>query len=371
MKRDQFGNKNPFFKHNILRDYFKNINSKEKAYILGFVAGDGNVNLRQGRLRIELNIRDIDVLRKIKSEIDPENSVGLVKNILKNTVSLSFFSKELCEDFYKHMKIPFTESKKSKIIKFPDIEDKFVLDFIRGFFDADGSICHPSKNKTKYPICTISSTSDGFLEEMSKKISIPHFRSGYQITFKNLNCLDFLGSLYDNPSIYLSRKRDLFFDWCVWSPSFSGKGNYGKFDGIKYSKCRGGAVPPSKNNITDSGYDLTIIEEVKRFGAAILYGTGIKITPPFGYYFDMIPRSSISKTGYILANNIGVIDRQYKGEIFVPLIKLDKNAKDLELPCKIVQIIPRRICHFDIQEISEEELEKSSRGEGGFGSSGI
>ena len=83
----------------------------------------------------------------------------------------------------------------------------------------------------------------------------------------------------------------------------------------------------------------------------------------------MVPRSSIIKSGYILANSVGVIDQGYTGEILVPLLKVDENQPDLELPKVMVQLIPRRWYHFSIKE-GEKGLNETSRGQGGFGSTG-
>jgi dUTP pyrophosphatase len=97
-----------------------------------------------------------------------------------------------------------------------------------------------------------------------------------------------------------------------------------------------------------------------------MYSTGLQIEPPNGLYFEIVPRSSIIKSGYIQANGIGVVDSGYRGELFVPLYKLDKDSPDLELPKKIGQLVLREIitCEF----IETDELHKSHRGSGGFGS---
>lgn len=138
-----------------------------------------------------------------------------------------------------------------------------------------------------------------------------------------------------------------------------------------YSKDSKEAVTPSKSNPSDSGYDLTLIRKKKNYGKVELYDTGIKIQPPQGYYFDMVPRSSIMKSGYILANSVGIIDQSYRGNIMVPLIKIDDKQPDLVLPCRLIQLIPRKFIHFDMIEVDESELTKTIRGTGGFGSSNL
>lgn len=128
------------------------------------------------------------------------------------------------------------------------------------------------------------------------------------------------------------------------------------------------AVLPTKAHPSDSGFDLTLISAVKSFGDVALYGTGIKVKPPEGYYFDVVPRSSVSKTGYMLANSVGIIDQSYTGEILVALRKVDKTAPDLELPVRMAQLILRPMIPVDMEEVAE--LPTSERGDGGFGSTG-
>ena len=132
-------------------------------------------------------------------------------------------------------------------------------------------------------------------------------------------------------------------------------------------KLRPDARIPEKAHINDTGYDLWITGIHKKLdNGVIMYSTGLAIQPPLGTYFEIIPRSSIIKSGYIQANGIGVVDQDYRGELFVPLLKVDPNAPDLGLPKKIAQLVLREIntCEF----FEKEELHETKRGEGGFGS---
>lgn len=132
-------------------------------------------------------------------------------------------------------------------------------------------------------------------------------------------------------------------------------------------KTRPDAVLPSRAHPTDSGFDLVLLEPTKTVGDVTFYSTGISIRPPEGMYFDLVARSSLSKTGYMLANGIGIIDRDYTGEILVALRKVDKDAMVLTLPAKVVQLIPRR--WYDLIPVEAPEgLPGTDRGDGGFGS---
>ena len=132
-----------------------------------------------------------------------------------------------------------------------------------------------------------------------------------------------------------------------------------------------GGIAPTLAHDTDSGYDLHLIKKLKTirsgsFGEVSLYDTGVIMCPPDGYYFDMVARSSISKTGYTLANNLGVIDSGYRGHIMAAMWKYDMKAPDLNLPGKYIQIILRSILHFELAEVNS--IDSTERGSGGFGS---
>ena len=132
-------------------------------------------------------------------------------------------------------------------------------------------------------------------------------------------------------------------------------------------KLREDAVIPKKAHITDTGYDLWVLDEYKRLdNGVVMYSTGLQIEPPSGFYFEIVPRSSIIKSGHIQANSVGVVDYGYRGELFVPLLKVDENSPDLELPKKIGQLVLRQIntCEF----VETDNLNGTRRGEGGFGS---
>ena len=138
---------------------------------------------------------------------------------------------------------------------------------------------------------------------------------------------------------------------------------------LKIKKLRHDAVIPEKVNNTDSGFDLTIIREVKDLGEVKLYGTGLVFEIPEGYYIELFPRSSIGKTDFVMANSVGIIDQNYRGEILIPLRKINKNTDWIQLPYRIAQAIPKIKIDCTIEEVPEISLE-TDRSDKGFGSSG-
>lgn len=127
------------------------------------------------------------------------------------------------------------------------------------------------------------------------------------------------------------------------------------------------AVFPKKAHNSDIGYDLTAISVFKKISDKItLFETGIKVSSPDGFYIEIIPRSSLSKTGYMLANSVGIIDPEYTGTLKIALIKVDDTLPDIELPFTRCQLILRKAERSEM--VCIQTLEDTCRGCGGFGS---
>ncbi len=255
-----------------------------------------------------------------------------------------------------------------------DIPPGLVWHFIRGYFEGNKPTFNsPRRTVVNFPVFNFKVRKAAYLEKICTFINIPNIYSFdsehgfgiFQIT--GTNALDLLGKLYQTATFKNYELNKNYVDWCRYCVSVFPSET--PSDIFEWSRTREDAVPPSKERVSDSGYDLTIIDVVKKFhNKTTLYTTGIKVKPAFGWYLDVVPRSSIIKTGYMLANNIGIIDRAYTGEIMIALIKVDESAPDLELPIRIAQMIPRRIAHVDFVEVND--IGQTTRNDGGFGSTG-
>jgi hypothetical protein len=198
-------------------------------------------------------------------------------------------------------------------------------------------------------------------EKLKEKISV-ELIEGTKLRIKGCNICEVFDYLYKDAKIYKKGSYN-YFRWmaydvkeCDAAPAF------------RFVKTLPDAVMPKKNKASDSGFDMVLVKKLKEVGKVVYYDTGIQLAPPVGWYFDLVGRSSISKTGYMLANNIGIIDQSYRGNVMVALVKIDPDAPELELPARLVQIIPRKVGHM--QAIECDDLENTARGAGGFGSSG-
>ena len=100
-----------------------------------------------------------------------------------------------------------------------------------------------------------------------------------------------------------------------------------------------------------------------------LIPTGLKIELEHGYEAQVRPRSGLSiKHGIILINCIGTIDEDYRGEVCVPIVNVSNEAYTIEPDERIAQMVIARVEQAEIKVAVE--LSETSRGEGGFGSTG-
>ncbi len=119
----------------------------------------------------------------------------------------------------------------------------------------------------------------------------------------------------------------------------------------------------------DAGMDLRALEDaVLEPGMARIVRIGIAIELPVGYEAQVRPRSGLALHHSIsLPNAPATIDPGYRGEIRVILLNLGREAYQVHRGDKIAQLV---IARYEQVEWEEGELNSTSRGEGGFGSSG-
>ncbi len=130
---------------------------------------------------------------------------------------------------------------------------------------------------------------------------------------------------------------------------------------------------PSYETIASAGMDLraNIVESItlKPLERTIVK-TGLFIELPIGYEAQVRPRSGLAaKKGVTVLNSPGTVDADYRGEIGVILVNLSNEDFVIENGERIAQLIIAK--HERAEWIEVTELSETSRGEGGFGSTGI
>lgn len=139
---------------------------------------------------------------------------------------------------------------------------------------------------------------------------------------------------------------------------------------VRIKRLSENAVIPTYANPGDAGLDLVAtyvkVEDHNKYGF-FEYGTGLAVEIPEGYVGLIFPRSSISKTGMMLANAVAVIDSSYRGEIKLRY-KYISGTNSYNVGDKIAQLI---ILPYPVVEFEEaQELSETQRSSGGFGSTG-
>ena len=130
---------------------------------------------------------------------------------------------------------------------------------------------------------------------------------------------------------------------------------------------------PNYETIASAGMDLRAnLEEpitLKSLERTIVK-TGLFIELPIGYEAQVRPRSGLAaKKGITVLNSPGTIDADYRGEIGVILVNLSKDDFIIENGERIAQLIIAK--HERAEWLEVTELSETSRGAGGFGSTGV
>ena len=152
---------------------------------------------------------------------------------------------------------------------------------------------------------------------------------------------------------------------------------------VNFKKENPKSIMPRKAHSSDGGYDLVSVavklEELDTMKNKDLlyveYDTGISVEIPTGFVGKVYARSSISNTGWSLANGVGIIDSGYRGTIklrFVPNNSTTPKSRIVDLPYGLNQKIGQLMIEpsININFIQSERLTETVRSERGFGSTG-
>lgn len=142
---------------------------------------------------------------------------------------------------------------------------------------------------------------------------------------------------------------------------------------IQIRRTRNNAAIPAYATDGSAGMDLCAAVEadiIVPAGGRKLIPTGLSIALPDGFEAQIRPRSGLAwKNGITVLNTPGTIDADYRGEIGVILLNTDTTDFTVTPGMRIAQMIIARYEKITWQTV--EELDDTSRGEGGFGSTGI
>lgn len=215
-------------KYSLNENYFECLDSKDKAYFLGFIYADGFITKRSsGQNILGITLAESEPLDKFKKYIDCNKPIGIYKKT--NSYSdksvehkLALVSNKLVSDIEKLGVI----EQKTLVLTFPDISEELIPHFIRGYFDGDGSVFIHHDPRTKYDreylgisICGTKEFLEGLVKHLDFLDENPCI---YKEKRKETNCwnlkfasnirsLNLYHYMYkDCDDLYLSRKKEIF-----------------------------------------------------------------------------------------------------------------------------------------------------------------
>ena len=208
-------------KYELDENYFSEIDSENKAYILGFFYADGNVGSSNYKVQIQLQEDDVEILNKMKEEFQLNRPLEYIKPPKKYPnrkpqYRLVIENKTFYNNIVKHGVIP----RKSYLATFPyHIDKKYYKAFIRGVYDGDGCFTNEHISFTgTYEL--INAIGDIIDQELGIKKHIYVAQNSKTID-KNTRVLMFGGNnqvkkflswLYNDAQMYLKRKYDKYYN---------------------------------------------------------------------------------------------------------------------------------------------------------------
>lgn len=199
-------------------DYFTKIDNPHKAWLLGFLAADGNISNDRNRIKIGLSSIDKEILEKIRKEVKIE------RTILDTETNNGFQISELCWSSAKHKedlkKFDIVPNKTYKQIHLPNLSEDLQLAYFLGYYDGDG--CFKDDDTTcRIEICSYSPIILQDFANLIKKVfnferevyKDPSRNNYYTITYSTKMVESILNKCYTICDLYLARKFNKYITW--------------------------------------------------------------------------------------------------------------------------------------------------------------
>lgn len=199
-------------KYNLNKEYFKNIDSEDKAYLLGLLYADGTMVRTKCGHQISISLQELDkgLLENIRDIVVPNKPLTYIKPqanrySVNGQYRLVFSSKEMCDDLER---LGFSNK-----ASMPEIGSNLIPHFIRGYFDGDGCISISSRGDCEFYIMAEMGLLSSFKEFIPVNFSDPRHVKANMFKIRksgrdNLNKI--FKYLYTDASIFLERKYKKF-----------------------------------------------------------------------------------------------------------------------------------------------------------------
>lgn len=201
--------------------------SSEMAYVLGFILADGSLIIsRRGAKYIEIETIDGDLLNSIKEKINSNLKIGERKRNKKwkKAYRLQIGSKEIFNDLLKLGIKP----RKTGFETMPKVPMDYLRDFIRGYFDGDGSIwmgyTHKNRSHSTLALSLVFISKSNKLLSQLKRIlknklkikgSQRYWSRAYRLCYSTHAAINLYYFMYNSKinNLFLNRKKQVFDDF--------------------------------------------------------------------------------------------------------------------------------------------------------------
>lgn len=209
-------------------NYFETIDTREKAYFLGLLAADGCIHKsipgkRNTRISLTLKLEDKYIIDKLSTEIEFTGNVRII-TIRKGKYTghqyghIEFTSEKMAADLSKY---GVTRSK-SSTLQYPIIPKEFDFDFIRGYFDGNGSVFISNEKHWRsgsitpvihFRFCGTQELLETIKSKLNVKGTLTKERKSFVYDLhckRNVQANIFFNKIYTDTTLYLKRKYDVF-----------------------------------------------------------------------------------------------------------------------------------------------------------------
>ena len=213
-------------KYHININYFDEIDTQNKAYVLGFLYADGNVSFNKNNICLSLHKQDKHILEQISEDMEYDRPLEFRNMSKYNDKTGKNTQDQYCLKIHcLHMRQSLEKwgvvPRKTHILTFPDfLREDLYRHFIRGVMDGDGCI-HKRSDKydgwSNVDICGNKEFCEGLKEYIEKTLNIHcsliFAGTTYRVTIGgNRKAEKFLDWLYEGAELYLYRKYKIYLD---------------------------------------------------------------------------------------------------------------------------------------------------------------
>lgn len=213
----------PLQKYSYNENYFKTIDTEEKAYWLGFLAADGAINEHKHHKRVELGLAAIDRSHLEKFVVSINGEKEMIKNRISKAKGKEYPSCRVtvsCTKMANDLIDKGITPRKSHTLQFPTyLSENLIKHFMRGYFDGDGGI--QIRNGITLAINILGN--EDFLADFSKQLNqllgVP-IQKMYSKSTSNVKTIYYYGKnagkildlFYGDATVYLDRKHNKFYE---------------------------------------------------------------------------------------------------------------------------------------------------------------